>query len=190
MDARQRRTRARLFAAAIALAEEGPIAEVTMTRVARVAEVHRSTVYEHAGSPAELLRAALTAPLDGVRSRFDDVSAADIDERVREVTIEVFELVARHADIYARELDADGANLRSMLGSHFAATSRELMARGAIRVPFTVDGIDADELAASWFADAFVGVIAVWLRSGRRDTRALLVAVEQLYPDWWPGGTA
>ena len=40
-----------------------------MTAVARRGRVHRSTFYEHAASPGDLLRAALTAELDALRER-------------------------------------------------------------------------------------------------------------------------
>ena len=63
MDKRQQKTRARLFATILELASEHPLADLTMSQIAETAGVHRSTMYEHASSPTDLLQTALRAEL-------------------------------------------------------------------------------------------------------------------------------
>ena len=55
MDPRKRRSRDRLYAAALELAAREPIAQLTVTQIAGAADVHRSTFYEHADSPGRLV---------------------------------------------------------------------------------------------------------------------------------------
>ena len=64
MDARQLRSRSKLFAAILELAADVRAEDLSVTEVASAAGVHRSTFYEHAESPAALLREALEAELD------------------------------------------------------------------------------------------------------------------------------
>lgn len=189
MDARQRRTRARLFAAVLELAGAEPIAAVTMTRIAQVSGVHRSTVYEHAASSAELLRIALSIELDEIRERhLAHVAAGGGPAAVTRATLEVFEHVAAYADIYSRELESDGANLHLMLSDHIRQSILDLVHDGVIVVPFSPATIDPVALTARYMADGIVGAIAVWLRCDPpRDAHELFEAVRQLNPPWWPG---
>src|SRR5262252_3013966 len=85
-NARGRRTRAALLAAARSLLEERGFAELTMSAVAGRAAVTRRAVYLHFGSRSELVRElcewvaqseGLEASLQRVRSAPDAVSALD-----------------------------------------------------------------------------------------------------------------
>ena len=188
MDARQRKTRALLFAAVLELAARGPVENVTVTDIARRASVHRSTFYEHAASPAELLRAALGAELDAVREQYL-VGAPDVPAAVLDVTRAVLLHVSEHADVYRLGLATSSGALHDLLSEHFQESMRLLLASG-LEFPLAVDGLPealVDASAIRFVADGTVGAIAVWVRDSTvRDPDAFLALFAQLVPAWWP----
>src|SRR5690625_3111067 len=76
LDPRYLRSRAKLHAAIFALAAEQDPSAITVTSVAVQANVHRSTVYEHADSPEQLLRLAIEAELDEVHAEYDPANSS------------------------------------------------------------------------------------------------------------------
>ncbi|MBZ5737983.1 hypothetical protein [Nocardioides mangrovi] len=181
MDARQRRSQERLYAAVLRLAEDTPVAELSVTAVAEAAAVHRSTFYEHAASPGDLLRDALTAELDGIRAHHLADPGLDAAEAVRRTTYDVAAHLRDHAAIYRRGLapDAGPGSLVTMLAEHFLASSLLLREQGRLRV---------DEAGASFVAFGTVGVVRVWLgASGAPDPQAFVDLDESLLPAWWSG---
>jgi AcrR family transcriptional regulator len=190
-DARQRRTRAALHAAVLALAAEGDPGEITVTALAERAGVHRSTVYEHGGSPLGVLQAALAEELDALREQhLRDVPAEQTAAALREVTLGVFAHVERHAAVY-RNLDgASGATLHAFLSEHFQTSTRMLLAQASLSIPFAVAGVDpalVEDATVRYVADGVVGLIAVWLHTDEpRDPAEPLALVGHLMPAWWP----
>lgn len=190
MDPRQRRTRAALHEAVLALAEDTSVADLSVTALAARAGVHRSTFYEHAASPAALLEQALLVELDALQAAL----LADEDEvgvAVTRVTEAVLCHVAEHRAIYRRGLadDSGGADLRAMLGRHFRASSRMLRERARVRLDLAVPGVDDDvvgEAASRFLADGTVGAIAVWLEQPDLDVADFLRLYVRLAPPWWP----
>lgn len=191
MDARQRRSQQRLYAAVLRLATERPVADLSVTAVAAEAGVHRSTFYEHASSPAGLLQAALVTELDELRSRLLADEGGDVARAVTEVTYEVLRHVARHADVYRRGLGvgSGSGSLHAMLSEHFRETSRRLLelARVDIRVP--VPGVPDElvaDLATRFLADGTVGAIDGWLDLPEPRAEDFMRAYLGLLPAWWP----
>lgn len=190
-DVRQRRTRASLYAAVIQLAEEGDPGEITVTALAERAGVHRSTVYEHGGSPLEVLQRALAEELDMLREvHLRDVPPQRVGEALRDVTLGVFAHVDHYAAVY-RNLDAaSGATLHAFLSEHFQTSTRMLLAQSSLRIPFAVDGLApsrVEDAAVRYIADGVVGLIAVWLHEPEpRDSRVALELIGHLMPGWWP----
>jgi AcrR family transcriptional regulator len=76
VDARQRKTRAKLAAVILRLAAERPASELTVSEITVAAEINRSTFYQHAASPMDLLERVLREELDSIRNRFLPVSPA------------------------------------------------------------------------------------------------------------------
>ena len=188
MDPRSRRSRDRLFAAALDLAAEEPIASLSVTQVAEAAGVHRSTFYEHASSPGDLVEQALTGELDDLRAALlrDD---SDAGTAVTEVTEGVLEHVARNAAIYRRELADGGGSLHAMLSRHFRETMRILLARARVRIDIEVAGVqhaEIDEAASRFLADGTVGVIEGWLRHPEPEVEDFLKVYLAILPAWWP----
>jgi AcrR family transcriptional regulator len=188
MDPRKQRSRDRLHAAALALATERPISSLTVTQLADAADVHRSTFYEHAESPAGLVEAALTAELDVLRDELMK-DRSDAATAVATVTEGVLRHILRHIDIYRRELADGGGTLHAMLSRHFRGTTEILLERGRIRLPLTADGV-ADsavaDAAARFLADGTVGVMDGWLRHPRPRVEDFLRVYLALLPEWWP----
>lgn len=186
MDARAERSRARLAAAVLRLAAERDAATLSVAEVARTAEVHRSTFYEHADSPTGLLRDVLRAELDVLRDRhFSEIAPGGAGEAIAATTLDVLEHVEAHADVYSRGLGSDAdAVLHTMLSSHFRESVDLLVASGAVTVPAS---LREGDLLARYLADGTVGAVDAWLRLPvPRDRQAFLDAYADLVPAWWP----
>jgi AcrR family transcriptional regulator len=192
MDARQRRTRAKLYGTITALAERQPVSRITATEIAREAGVHRSTFYEWAQSPAELLRDALRHELDQIRTRHLADQTADVVTAVNATTRDALRHVAAHAAIYRRDLAPDGgdAGLASMLADQFAGSSALLLRQERVRVPLESARLSpafAADTAARYVAHGAVGAMAAWLDLPEpRDEDAFLELFDLLVPAWWP----
>lgn len=186
MDARAERSRSRLSAAVLRLAAERDAVTLSVAEVARAAEVHRSTFYEHAESPAGLLRDVLRAELDVLRDRhLRDIPAGGVPTAVLGVTQDVLDHVEAHADVYARALGAgEDASLHTMLSTHFRESIALLVESGAVDAPASLTG---SELLARYLADGTVGAIDAWLRRpAPRSREEFLAAYADLVPAWWP----
>ena len=189
LDPRQRRTRQALAAAILALAKKQAVAEISVSALAREAGVHRSTVYQHAASPAALLAAVLSEELDVARETYlFDVPDGGLGQAVRSTTLGVLEHLEAHEVIYRRELSETMNPLHAMLRTHFAESVRELIETHDLAPP-DVQGLPPDfpDMAARWIADASVGAMSVWLGRPRpRNRETYLRAHAALLPDWWP----
>ena len=137
VNARSRRTRAALLAAARAVLEEGGFPQLTMATVAERAGVTRRAVYLHFASRSDLVGAlfdyvaeteGLQASLHQVRSAPDSVSALDAWAR-HEATYHVRILgVARALEHVGRD-DPDAATWRRRIAQHQLADCRLLAER-------------------------------------------------------------
>ncbi|WP_374009965.1 TetR/AcrR family transcriptional regulator [Leifsonia sp. LS-T14] len=190
MDARQQKTLARLSAVVLDLATQGPVTEVSVSALAAAAGVHRSTVYEYATSPADLLERVLRSELDELRAEYlVGVEPSDAADAVTGVTRAVLRHVDAHDVIYRRGLGAESgaASLHAMLSEHFQSSVELLLEQHSLVVPASDD---TDRRAiARWLADGTIGAIDVWLSRPRpRDVDAFLALVGRLTPAWWPGG--
>ncbi|WP_203580111.1 TetR/AcrR family transcriptional regulator [Microbacterium hibisci] len=188
MDPRKQRSRDRLYAAALDLAAEHPISDLTVTQLAEAAGVHRSTFYEHADSPEALVEAALTAELDVLRADLLK-DRADAATAVSTVTEAVLRHILDHVGLYRRELADGGGGLHAMLSRHFRGTTETLLERGRVELDVTVAGMprsDVADAAARFLADGTVGIIDGWLRHPSPRVEDFLRVYEALLPDWWP----
>ncbi|MFB4277936.1 MULTISPECIES: TetR/AcrR family transcriptional regulator [unclassified Nonomuraea] len=173
-DPRAQRTRTRLKAAVLELAAQQELATITVSALAKRAEVNRATVYLHypdvdslitdamEEAVAAVARAAALCPLDAPRDRAPDPLG------------ELFEHVAGNATMYARMLGPHGS-------ARFAARMRERLTAelsgrfaGGSR-PAGWDDVPVD-VHAAYLAGALVGVLAHWVageRPERTDEAAL-----------------
>lgn len=193
MDARQLRSRNALATAIIDLAKERAVDSLTVSEVAERAGVHRSTFYEHAASPMELLQSVLNGELDEIRERhLAGAVETDVAPAVTAVTADVLQHVDRYDSIYIRGLGADSGSgsLHSMLSEHFRESSRRLQQLDAFSVPLKIDGLSIEvvkESVAAYVAGGAVGAIEVWLTTPQpRKPAAFLDLWAALVPTWWP----
>ena len=149
MDARQRKTRAKLSEVILRLAAERPASDLTVSEITVAAGINRSTFYQHAASPVELLEDVLREELDAIRDRFLPVtpSVASNDESItvsavspsdiRDVTAAVIEHVGFHSTLYSRALGATSgaSSLHPMLSRHFAESVTQLLSLHGVRMP-------------------------------------------------------
>jgi AcrR family transcriptional regulator len=168
------------------------VTTLSITHVAGVAGVQRSTFYAHAPDPPALLRSALTARLDELRADLLDDTGRDTDAAVADVTSRVMEHVRDHAAIYRRGLadDAGSGSLHGMLSEHFLESSRLLRAQGRVDLPLPeVRGVSrrrVDDAALQLIALGTVGVIRAWLElPGKPSVPAFERLYAALIPSWW-----
>lgn len=77
MDARTRRSRDALVAAAYALAEQRDIATISVTDITNASGISRDTFYRHASDPVDLIATALHAELAQALREFGDLLVTD-----------------------------------------------------------------------------------------------------------------
>ncbi|QYH34823.1 TetR family transcriptional regulator [Salinibacterium sp. M195] len=77
MDARTRRSRDALVAAAYALAEQRDIATISVTDITNASGISRDTFYRHASDPVDLIANALHAELAEALGEFGDLLTPD-----------------------------------------------------------------------------------------------------------------
>lgn len=196
-DARQERSRQRLYEAILAVDAEAPISSVTAADVASRAGVGRATLYRHADSPHQLLLAALQSELDFLREGAYQGDLSDLDElqsKFAPTLLRVVSHVVRRVNVYGPALlSNESPAVAKMLIDHLHESVLELTVRLSKdawqRILPTPDDIDPGllrEAAASGFAHLFVGVLTSWLRRGGvYDTHEFLSVFNTLAPRWW-----
>lgn len=184
-DPRFVRSRSRLHEAVLELAAELPLSKITVTALATRAEVHRSTVYDHASSPTEILRQALYVELDELRGRFIVDESGSVTELVQGVITHL----ERHRAIYRRMNDEDGAQIREILSTHFQTSLGMLIRRERMTFPdlnLTLTQQEIARVATQALCDTHVGVFAWWLNMPEpRDPQVALSLMELVVPRWW-----
>jgi len=167
-DPRARRTRSSLKGALLELANEEQLSDITISKVAKRADVNRATVYLHypdldsllidamEDAVAEVVRTASLCPLDG---RGDSAP---------EQLVTLFTHISRHATLYARALGPHGS-------APFAVRMREKLAAALLERfevgarPSGFETVPA-EVHAAYLAGALLGVIAQWITSEAPDS--------------------
>lgn len=195
MDARQRRTRARLASTILQLSAQRPTSEISVSEIAARAGINRSTFYQHAAAPCELLESVLAEELTELSiTHLSTVSADDAGGAIARATVAVLRHIDERADIYRVGLDDDlvGASLQPMLNRVFTSTLLDIFERGAITLPHAECLSDGQrELfvrsAAHFVAAGSVATFRVWLDTpAPRDIASFLEVIGELLPSWWP----
>lgn len=164
-DPRAQRTRARLRAAVLDLAVERDLGTLTVSEVAKRAEVNRATVYLHypdidalatdamEDAVAHVARAAALCPLDAPRDRAPAPLA------------DLFTHLEANARLYACMLgDQGSARFSARLRERLTAELAHRFTSGSRPPGFT--DVPPD-LHAAYLAGALTGVIAHWVAAPR-----------------------
>jgi AcrR family transcriptional regulator len=195
MDARQKRTNQKLTEVILRLSAQRLPSEITVSEVTIAAGINRSTFYQHASSPTDLLENVLRTELDEIRSRYLDAEQSPVDAAaLRNVVVAVLQHVEAHSEIYARGLGVSSASssLHPLLSRHFEQSVIDLISAESVVVPQPESDQATDpqflaESAARFIADGTVGAMEVWLRSpAPRSTEHFLRAYRVFMPSWWP----
>ena len=174
------------------LAARQPIDEVRMSALAAEAGVSRSALYEHAGSPRELLEGVLVAELDSFReAHLVGIGPDQVAEATRAVAGDVIAHADRYAAVYRTGLDTAGGrgSLHALLSRHFSGSFRLLLEAHDVdpgEVSPALRPYLFDMLARS-LADSAVGAMAMWLEQPEPRDPAVFVELNRLtLPAWWP----
>lgn len=190
VDARVVRTQRKLRAAALALASDVPIDDISVADLAREAGINRATFYKHADSPLQVLREALVDDLDAMRAGFLlDAAAVDVDftDVWRRAAHDTAAHAARFEVIYRRGFadDASGA-IPTLLSRHIANSMEALFLERPDLLP-AHRSADAPLLSAAYAAylgHGLTAILQVWFNSGSDDVEVYSEAVVGALPNW------
>ena len=187
MDPRALRSREQLAAAILSLAGEQDVDTLTVAQVAAAAGINRSTFYQHATSPAALLRSVLSAELDAVRAEHLEKNG-DTAVALGDLTRGVVAHIDARRGVYRQGLESGGgaAALHSMLGSHFERSAllliehRNIVVRGATGRPVPA------LMMARFLAYAVVGAFETRIVEDEpRLEGEFIEDLRALMPHWW-----
>lgn len=192
-DPRTLRSQVALTVAIIDLASRQSVSDISITELCRRAGVTRRTFYNHAQSPVQLLRRALTEELDLVRDAMIRDTAdqdANLEAAVRRSLGSIIDHVQHHRAIYhdpaTRRIHPE---LYQLLSDHFFAAAHTSITTAVRRIPDP--GPDADQRAlatdvlASYVAHAYAGVIETALNNpASATTDFVLDLVIGALPGW------
>jgi AcrR family transcriptional regulator len=198
VDARQVKTSAKLTEVILRLAADRLASELTVSEVTIAAGINRSTFYQHAVSPTDLLENVLRAELDAIRDAYFPTGEGLVDpSALDDTTRAVLRHVESHAAIYTRGLGAGSASssLHPLLSRHFEESVALLLRQHNVALPVIasatasapVGGAFLASSAARFIADGTVGAIDVWLRTPEpRSVEEFSAAYALFLPAWWP----
>ena len=186
-DPRFLRSQARLHEAVLELAAAQPLDSITVTQLAKVANVHRSTVYEHADSIEQLLRQAITAELDTLYAKFNIIDHPD--HSGLDALFAILGYIETHERLYRRMSDASGAVIAEALSAHTADILLDLASKGLVTPPQNPTSLPDDEVFAITIrsmTDALIRVFSKWLElPAPRDLHLAAQLLSLVLPAWW-----
>ncbi|WP_030609633.1 TetR/AcrR family transcriptional regulator [Streptomyces fulvoviolaceus] len=180
------------------LASERPIGEVSVADVARRAGVTRTTVYNHAPTPVELLCLFLGEEIDEITNAFIETVEGTVEPDIRAAVSEsargLFRHVARHSRIYEQaQTTRFDPVIGDVLGQHFEVGLRAHVTSHPEIIPGYAELADdpaalalATDIHVAFSAQGAVGAVGAWLRRPPpRDIEAGAVAIMHSTPEWW-----
>lgn len=186
-DPRFLRSQARLHAAILELAAEHRLDTITVTQLAQAAGVHRSTVYEHAESPEQLLRQAITAELENLYEKFNTIEIPGTT--ALDALFAILGYIETHERLYRHMANGSGAVIAEALSSHTAEILMNLTAKGHRQMPENPTTLDDElffEICVRALTDSLVRVFSQWLElPAPRDLHLAAQLVSYVLPAWW-----
>lgn len=164
-DPRFIRSQEKLYRAIIDLATTMPLEKISVTAIANKADVHRSTVYEHAVSPAQLLRKAVHQELDELHSKYahDKIGDDSLDVGASQL----LRYLEDKEGLFSQINSESGAEVREILRSHFVKSLHGLFDAKNIQVPKTKLTLPTEmirDFTIAALADMHVSIFAAALQ--------------------------
>ena len=196
LDARIVRTRTQLRKAALSLAADSPIADVSVSDLTRAAGINRATFYKHAQSPSEVLEEALLEDLNQMREGFLIASLdspSDFETTWRRAVEDTVKHVERFESVYTHGFtESSDGSLKALLARHISTSMVELFHSSPELIP------NATEESFEFFVNAYAAaigasltaVLGAWLGSPDRDIEKYAIAVLNVLPDWMRNSSA
>ncbi|WIW89524.1 helix-turn-helix domain-containing protein [Sphingobium sp. V4] len=178
-DVRVKRTLANLKQSVLAFAAEHDIGKASVAEIARRAGISRSTFYQYAQSPVDLLTRILCVELDTARinklreieknpDRFHDVRRAGMSE--------VIEHVLRYERVYKNGQASSRLALR-IVAEHIEQSTLWLIRMGVLNLQFENEAIIP--IYAAFRGHGVAAAIEAWLRTpAPRNVDLLLDTIE------------
>jgi AcrR family transcriptional regulator len=204
MDARAQRTRHQLERAILDLAAARPLRDITVTDIARAANITRPTFYAHAESPGDLLASVLGAELERIREDFADASYAvpsssappgdgpvPLEQLDRALAGHVFDNAALYRNNLGTRLPRE---MRDVLIDHIEWALLDYLLRHPQLAPVAPDADPADSefqyrqfaFYAAIAASGTVAALETWLRgSDPLDAEWVVRAIGRGNAEWW-----
>jgi len=186
-DPRGRRTREALHRALLAIMEEKPVAQITVSELCRGAAIHRTTFYKHYSDVPDFVGQAFAGIVDDLigvplNSRFGYDETPGI---YRAAAVRVFTAVVRDRRVYRRLLGPEGdvTSQRAMLNGLVARFTSA--AENCLR--FTSAPIDP-RIGGAAIAGATMMAAERLAFSDTRDVDAAVDAWLDCLPGWFVGG--
>lgn len=193
MDPRFRRSRDALRAAVLELAAGMPVAEVSVTAICREAGVTRTTFYQHAASPTDLLADALGDEIAQVIAMFqDDDGSIRAGAGFRDSERALLQHIADRAVVYRGALSP---HLLPQLRANIERVIRTGLVAHLHRYPSSLPrGVVATDesalhLLAAYAAGGTVAAIELWLVDEPADVERGVRLIFAASPDFWFAGT-
>lgn len=162
MDRRQRKTRQAIFAAFEELVERERYSAITVAQIIELADVGRSTFYEHFETKDELLRSMCTEMFDHIFAGVDarcsthsGLKASDLQGRLAHL---LYHLRDTYGSICGKLLEEG----EPIFTSYFSGKLAELFERD---IPPAPEGMPRD-LEVGMLVSAFCRVIVWWFANG------------------------
>ncbi|RKR76567.1 TetR/AcrR family transcriptional regulator [Frondihabitans australicus] len=195
MDPRAQRSRDRLTRAVLAFADAGRLDDVSVSELAREAEVTRDTFYRHASSVTDLLTIAIGEKLEefGAAAVTEMPPRSELAAVLRASEPALLQHIVDHANIYRTALAGDNAApvyrtlLRFLAGN--IATGLRAYPDIAPLPPEQMDDT-AILMVSTYSAAGFVAAVREWLMLGDLsdiDRAGEIIAASA--PEWWRRAT-
>ena len=188
VDARILRTQEQLRLAVLDIAENHEINGVSVTTLARMAKINRTTFYQHATSPAALLTQVLTQEIADIAQTHMVAILADPGDMREPLWIGMRALVdylVSREGIYRRHLRSAAPSMHGILAGQIEKAALLLFKKEVLGA--VSNNSVAWSIAASHYAHGVAAALLKWLDHGPPYDRDLLEKVlEAGLPAWYP----
>ncbi len=175
MDARQRKTREALFNALESLLEETDYADITVSTLARRADVGRPTFYRHFQSVDAMLEEQLRDGL-GEQLELGRTSSSHLEAHswMEHIATHAFMRAQKRPRLFRLALAGAVGSLTLQL---FQAQIETLMEEGTAHPGFVATDPQTRPYEAAFYAGAIFGVLKHWLAGGMAQAPAEMGAI-------------